>query len=173
MKTTPARRLSLVPLLFSGVPALGALTLIVTSAAMVGCGGNTPGMTGTDMAGGTGGLTLKNLPTGCPATETAADLYTTVVLPKCAIPGCHAANGTSFSITSAADMHTKWVGVKSSLYAAAVSFPYVTANNSSQSFLLYKLTNSQGNNGGQMPVGGALSSSEICKFVSWINSGAP
>ena len=122
-----------------------------------------------------GSLTLKGVPTNCPASETAADLYTTVVQNTCAVSGCHGASGTSFQITAAADMHTKWVGVKSSLYASSgVTMPYVTANDVNSSFLMYKLTGSQGKFGAAMPEGlGMLDSTKLCKFVAWINNSAP
>ena len=91
---------------------------------------------------------------------------------NCAVSGCHGQNSVSFQLSSAADLHTKWVGQRSNLYSG-VALPLVTANNLEQSFVMYKLTGSQGQNGSRMPnTGAALTSAQICKFVAWINSGA-
>jgi hypothetical protein len=147
------------------------LTAVLVSATGTGCGG--PTTTGTMDMASAGGLTLKNVPTGCPSSETAADLWTSVVQPTCAVAGCHSTGGTSFALTAAADMHSKWVGVNSALYPQ-VGMPYVTANNLNTSFLMYKITGSQGKYGAQMPQTGIpLSTANMCKFVAWINSGAP
>jgi hypothetical protein len=154
----------------SGLAASLLTSLVVT---VLGCGGDGTNPGTADMATTKTTLTLTGVPTGCPATETAADLYTSVVKNSCAIDGCHGTNGTSFTISAAADLNSKWVGIKSPLYTA-VTMPFVTANSVNNSFIMYKLTGSQGNYGLQMPeTGGPLSSAQLCKFVSWINSGAP
>ena len=115
---------------------------------------------------------MSNLPTGCPSSQTASDLYTTVVANSCATASCHGNNGTSFQLGSAADLRDKFVGKSSKLYAG-VSMPYVTANDVNKSWIMYKLTGSQGQFGSKMPLGGSLTNEQLCKFVAWINSGAP
>jgi hypothetical protein len=147
---------------------VSGLPLIIAIAAGCGGGGST---TISDMTVAPVKLTLTNVPTGCPTTETAADLYSTVVATSCALANCHSTNGTSFSLTSAADLHDKWVGKRSNLYPV-ISQPYVTAADLNQSWIMYKLTGSHGQYGSKMPIGPALTTEQLCKFVAWINSGA-
>ncbi len=135
--------------------------------AVPGCGG-TP--VGVDM--GTTGRALKNLPTGCPATETSDDLYSTLVKPTCATPACHVAgNQLFFSIGKASDLHDQWVGKTSS---EGGGLPDVTASNLDKSFLMYKITGQQTQaEGARMPNTGVnLTDAQICKFIAWIKGGA-
>ena len=136
-----------------------------------GCGGGGGSSTIADMTVVPAALTLANVPSGCPTTQTAAELYSTVVGPTCAVASCHGTNGTSFSLASATDMHDKWVGKRSGLYPA-IAQPYVTATDLNQSWIMYKLTGSHGQYGSKMPIGGTLTTAQLCKFVAWINSGA-
>ena len=136
-----------------------------------GCGGTANNGT-PDLSTPAVTLTLKNVPTGCPTTETAADLYTTVVSTSCALNGCHGQNSTSFHLLSATDLHDQWVGKRSNLYAG-VTQPFVTAGDVNASWVMYKLTGSQGQFGSQMPsTGSKLTDAQVCKFVAWISSGA-
>lgn len=149
----------------------GTCCFSVLLVAGTGCGGTSDTLPTTDL-GSTTTLTLKNVPTGCPTTETAADLYSSVVMNNCAVASCHGPGGTSFQLSSAADLHTKWVGQRSTLYSG-VTFPLVTAGSVDKSFLMYKITGSQDSYGSRMPnTGTALTSAQICKFVAWIESGA-
>lgn len=116
-------------------------------------------------------LTLMNVPTGCPTSESAADLYTTVVANTCAVANCHGQNGNAFLLQNPADLRAQWVNKPSKLYAA-VAQPFVTPNDVNKSWIMYKLTGSQGPYGSKMPSAGALTSDQVCKFVAWINSGA-
>ena len=155
------------------ITSLSVLLLPLTMAA-TGCGGTGTGSGDMRSAGDmpASGRALKNLPTGCPTSETAADLYSTLVQSTCAVTGCHGMTQVIFQITSAADLHAKWVGKIS--MEGANSLPYITANNLDKSFLMYKIMGQQsGAEGQRMPNTGInLTNAQICKFIAWIESGA-
>lgn len=120
--------------------------------------------------------TVTGLPKSCPTETVDADkLFTGVVQSTCATDGCHGANNSKiFSITSAAEMKSKWVGVNSQ---QASKLPRVKGNDIDQSYIMYKLMSQQSKvqgQGGIMPLGAAmpLPDAQLCKFITWIKTGA-
>ena len=145
------------------------LPLLVAVATGCGCGGGSSST--ADLSVAPAKLTLTNVPTGCPTTETAADRYSTVVASSCALANCHGTSGLGYQLFSAADMRAQWIDKPVKLYST-VGLSYITPGDLNKSFIMYKLTGSQGQYGGMMPSTGALTSAQICKFVAWIGSGA-
>jgi hypothetical protein len=116
------------------------------------------------------------LPSGCPSSATAANVYS-IVQTSCAInSNCHGTSSSHFQIASVADVKTLWVNVNAD--QALVPFPRVTPSNVNRSYLLYKLVGQQNKVapspacGAQMPSGSTLTQAQICTFVAWVSSGA-
>ena len=118
---------------------------------------------------------LTGLPMDCAAGVTAAMLYDTEVHLHCAtIEGCHADIPSHFSIFSGADLLSRWVTQPSTESCLS----YVTPGDVNGSYVLYKLTGQQGklgpDTGAQMPSNAQpLGHDDLCKFISWVQGGAP
>lgn len=101
----------------------------------------------------------------------ATDVWGEILDPKCS---CHGAPGSG-SLVMGADAATAFaamVGVKA---GGAPALNYVTASDSTASYIINKLEGTQadvGGGGGMMPQGGMLSADEIATIAQWIDEGA-
>ncbi len=141
------------------------------------CGGttSTPDMSGSNVM-------VTGLPTSCAPGVTATTLFNNTFMPQCSLSSCHGATGFQyFSATTAAEMKTALLDKASE----TTEMPRATADNVNASYVLYKLIPvsqgsmlSQGAKAGGsntlMPYGAPnpLSQTDLCNFVSWIQSGA-
>ncbi len=93
-----------------------------------------------------------------------ADVYAPIIGMRCS---CHVAGSGGLVMG----------GDAASAYAAMVNqpssqtTPYVTPNDSANSYMYQKVTGSQGS-GSQMPLGGMLSADEMDTIKEWIDGGA-
>jgi hypothetical protein len=100
----------------------------------------------------------------------ATDVFAPILEPSCS---CHL-NGAAGGFMMGADAATA--------YAAMVGKPstgsplnYVTASDSSQSYIFHKVNNTHveaGGAGGRMPLGGMLTPDQIATIETWIDDGA-
>ena len=131
--------------------------------------------TGDSSGDSSGGSSGDESSTGEPTTgepgvlSFAADVYGPILSARC---GCHIP-GPSGTLAMGADA--------ASAYAAIVGMPsgigmnFVTAGDSSMSYLFHKVNGTQveaGGGGGQMPLGGMLTDPEIATIKAWIDGGA-
>jgi hypothetical protein len=88
----------------------------------------------------------------------------------CTASGCHGSGAGELTLTpSAAANYASLVNVPAS---SASTFLLVEPSNSQDSYVVMKLEGRQ-TSGARMPLGGALSSSQITTIRAWIDAGAP
>lgn len=138
---------------------------------LTGCGSeqSTPSSTSSSGEGSGGGSSG-----GSSLTGTLSSIQTNIFTSKCATSGCHSASSASAGLSLAAGQSfDQLVGVTS---AQLATMNRVTANDTANSYLIYKLEGTQssvGGSGSTMPRGSsALSNAEIQAIKDWMNAGA-
>lgn len=123
---------------------------------------------------GTDCVTAKGvLPTPPGVVSFATDVQP-VFSSNCAFSGCHAGASPKAGLNlSAGQAYANIVGVAATELS---SMNRITAGDPANSYLIHKLNNTQGTVGGsgaRMPLGGALSATEIQTITKWVQDGAP
>ena len=125
------------------------------SAAAVSCGGGSGPSVGSS-----------------PGSPTLLDVQTQVLTPRCAVSGCHVSGTAPFGLdmSSVSASSANLIGVTSAEKPALLR---VSAGDSANSYMYWKLSGNPNINGDPMPAsGGPLSPADLDLIAAWIDAGA-